>query len=138
MAATHCWSRIAAAGAYRSSIAIVAKVVAEYDVGRGLADLANLPGGRYLLAVDQVASQLLLIDSRDRLIRIVERINVSPDPVRLVVSADGALGVVSSRWSRRLTFIGLAKRACLLEPPRCRVLGTLDMPFCPQELAMAG
>ena len=31
------------------------KVVAEYDVGRGLADLAALPGGRHLLAVDQAA-----------------------------------------------------------------------------------
>ncbi len=87
------------------------KLVAEHDLGRGLADLANLPGGRYLLAVDHVASQLLLVDSRDRMIRVVERINVSPDPVRLVVSADGSLGVVSSRWSRRLTFVGLAKRS---------------------------
>ena len=96
------------------------KLVAEYDIGRGLTDLADLPGGRYLLATDQAASQLLLIDSHDRIIRVVDRIDVSPDPLRLVVSADGALGVVSSRWSPRLTFVALAKRDVSDHGPRWR------------------
>lgn len=100
--------------------AITRKVVAEYDVGRGLADFANLSGGRYLLAVDQVANQVLLIESHDRVIRVVERISVSPDPVRLVASIDGSLVVVSSRWSRRLTFIGLTKRSVSDQAPRSR------------------
>ena len=96
------------------------KVLAEHDVGRGLSDLANLSGGRYLLAVDEVANQVLLIDSQDRQIRVLERINVSPDPVRLVVSTDGSFGVVSSRWSRRVTFIGLVKRGGSDHAPRSR------------------
>ncbi len=86
------------------------KVVAEDDVGGGLADLAMLPGGRLLLAVDQVSNKVLLIDVRDRKIRVVDRIKVSPDPVRVVVPADGSICIVASLWSRRLTFIGLARR----------------------------
>src|SRR5262245_60014848 len=64
------------------------RVVAEHDAGRGLADLAALPDGRHLLAVDQAANELLLMTYRDRLIRVVDRLKVSPDPVRLVVAAD--------------------------------------------------
>ena len=112
------------------------KVVAEYDVSRGLADLANLPGGRYLLAVDQVANQLLLLDTHQRLIRVVDRIAVSPDPVRLVVPADGSFCIVASCWSRRVTFVGLARTGLADLAPALSILGTLDLPFCPRELAL--
>ena len=126
----------AAAAASRSSTPTSRKVVAEYDVGRGLADLAILPGGRHLLAVDQAANELLLLDYRDRSIRVVDRIKVSPDPVRLVVSADGSSCVVASLWSRRLTFVGLASRAPADDHPALSIAGSLDLPFCPRELAV--
>ena len=113
------------------------KVVAEYDVGRGLADLAVLPGDRYLLAADQASNEVLLIDARDRKIRVADRIKVSPDPVRLVVSADGSVGMVASLWSRRLTFVGLARRGSSDLQPALSMIGTLDLPFCPRELAVA-
>ena len=87
---------------------IARSVVAEYDVGRGLADLVSISGGRYLLAVDQTANEVLLLDYQDRTIRVLERLAVSPDPVRLTLSADGLTGIVTSLWSRRLTFISLA------------------------------
>ena len=113
------------------------KVVAESEVGRGLADLATLPDGRQLLAVDQTANELLLINYQDRSIRVIDRLKVSPDPVRLVVSTDGSSCVVASRWSRRLTFVGLARQ----EPAGklgLSTTGTLDLPFCPLELASFG
>jgi YVTN family beta-propeller protein len=112
------------------------QVIAEYDIGRGLADLAMLPGARYLLAVDQAANQLLLLDVRDRPIRVVERIEVSPDPVRVTVSADGSSVFLSSRWSRRLTFFSLAKRTTTESSPAPSKLSALDLPFCPQEVAL--
>ena len=59
------------------------QVVAEHDVGRGLADLAMLKGGRRLLAVDETSNELLLIDYHDRAIRVIDRLTVSPGPVRL-------------------------------------------------------
>ena len=87
------------------------KVVAEPAVGRGLADLAVLPDGRHLLAVDRAAGELLLVEYRDRSPRVVGRIAVAPDPVRVVVLGSGSSAVVASTWPRRLTFVSLAPRA---------------------------
>ncbi len=112
------------------------RVVAEYEVGRGLADIANLPGDQYQLAVDQAGNELLLIDGRDRRIRVVDRIQVSPDPVRLVVPADGSFCIVASLWSRRLTFVGLARRVPSDLDPALSIIGTVELPFCPRALAV--
>ena len=84
-------------------------VASESDVGRGLVDLAALPGGRYLLAIDQASNHLLSLDSHGPLIRVAGRLTLSTDPVKLVIAADGSFGAVSSRWSRRVTFVGLAR-----------------------------
>jgi YVTN family beta-propeller protein len=111
------------------------RVVAEHDVGRSLADLAALPDGRHLLAVDPVSNELLLIAYRDRSIQVAGRIKVRPDPVRLAVATDGSTCVVASLWSRRLTFVGLGQRAANDEPPALSIAGSLDLPFCPRELA---
>jgi len=111
------------------------RVVAEHTVGRGLADLALMPDGLHLLAVDQAASELLLIDFRERSIQVVDRIEVSPDPVRIVVSADRSSCVVASLWSRRLTFVGLASGTPAGGRSALSTVGTLDLPFWPRELA---
>ncbi|HEX3450461.1 MAG TPA: cytochrome c peroxidase [Isosphaeraceae bacterium] len=112
------------------------KVVAEHDFGRGLADVAILAGGRHLLAVDQEANELLLIDGRDRSIRVVDRIKVSPDPIRLVVLADGPSCVLASLWSRRLTFVSLERRDPVDIHPVLAITARLDLPFCPREMAV--
>jgi YVTN family beta-propeller protein len=114
------------------------RVVAESDVGRGLSDLAVLPGGRGLLAVDQVASELLRLDYRDRSLHVVERIKVGPDPVRLAVATDGSACIVASSWSRRLTFVDLARAPATVGHPVSAVVGGLDLPFSPRELAFVG
>ena len=111
-------------------------VVAEFDIGRGLADLAALPGGRHLLAVDQASDELLLIDIRDRVCRVVDRLKVSADPVRLVVSTDGKWCALASLWSRRLTFIGLARRDSAAIHPVLSIAARLDLPFSPREMAL--
>jgi YVTN family beta-propeller protein len=112
------------------------RVVAEYDVGRGLADLAILAGSQNLLAVDQAANELLLLDGRDRSVRVVDRIKVSPDPIRLVVSPDGSWCVLASLWSRRLTFLGLERRDSAAIYTALSITARLDLPFCPREMAL--
>ncbi len=111
------------------------QVVVEYDVGRNLADLALLPDGRHLLAVDQAANAILLIGYRDRSIQVVDRIEVSPGPIRLAISTDGSCCVVASLWSRRLTFVGISNRGPTEGHAVLSIAGTLDLPFCPRELA---
>ena len=84
-----------------------AKVVAEWGVGRGLADLAPLADGTHLLAVDQDADELILLERRGRSIEVVDRVAVGPDPVRVAVLPGGSSCVVASRWSRQLTFVAI-------------------------------
>ena len=57
--------------------------------------------------------------------------------VRLVVSTDGlACRCVFALQSRRVTFIGLAKRAVSDQVPAISIIGTVDLSFCPCELAL--
>ncbi len=112
------------------------RITAECEVGHGLADIAMLPGDKQLLAVDQMANELLLLARRDRSIQRGDRLKVSPDPVKVVVSSDGSSCTVASRWSRRLTFISLARRTQDSSPATLSISGTLDLPFCPGEMAM--
>jgi cytochrome c peroxidase len=117
---------------------VARRVVGEFKVGVGLADLAILPGERHLIVVDQVAAELLLLSCEDRSIEVIDRLKVPPDPIKIVLSVDGASCVVASRWSRRLTLVGLAKRAPGNAPPTLSISGSLDAPFCPREMAMLG
>ncbi len=112
------------------------KIVAEHKVGRGLADLADIPGSPFLFAVEQGANEVLLIGYQDRAIRVVDRRKVSPDPVRMVVSNDGSRCIVASLWSRELTFLALAPRISTRKLPTITIVGSLDLPFCPRELAL--
>jgi YVTN family beta-propeller protein len=114
------------------------RVLAEYKVGQRLADLAMLPGAKHLIAVDQIASELLLLSLRDRAIQVVDRIKVALDPIKVVVSTDGSYCTVASRWSRRLTLIGVAGRTSDDAAPTLSVAGSLDLPFCPREMVGLG
>jgi YVTN family beta-propeller protein len=114
------------------------QVVAEGAAGRGLSDLALLPDGARLLAVDRLAGELILLAFEQRSVRVIERRKVSPDPVRLVCSKDGSSCVVASTWSRRLTFVELLAGTGTADRSVLSVAGTLDVPFCPRELALIG
>jgi DNA-binding beta-propeller fold protein YncE len=113
-----------------------ARVVAEHDLGHGLADVIPLSGDRHLLAVDREADALLLLETRDDSVRVVERLGVGPDPVAVVVAPDGGACVVASTRSRRLTFVGIAipDRE---GPSRLTVLRSLDLPFSPRNMVLA-
>jgi len=112
------------------------RITAEYEIGRGLADLVVLPGGRHLLAVDPVANELSLLSFRDRSIQRIGRLEIASDLIKVVVSSDGSSCAIASRWSRRLTLISLAGRTPADARPTLSISGTLDLPFCPGEMAM--
>ena len=112
-------------------------VVAEHDIGRGLADLAIHKGGLRLLVVDEASNELLLCDYRDREVRVIDRLTLSPDPIRLAILADGVTCAVASRWSRKLT-IAAVTGGSTAEIARLTLLGHVDLPFCPQELVAQG
>lgn len=115
---------------------VAQRIVAEYQVAQRLGDLAPLPGGKHWLAVDEMANQLLLLTCRDRSIQVVERLPVARDPIKIIVSFDGSSCIVGSRWSRRLTFVSLAKPPARDAHPKLAATGCLDLPFCPREMAI--
>ena len=116
--------------------ALTYKLIAEHNIGRGLADLALVPNSHSALVVDQTANEILLLDGHDRWNRVIGRMTVPFDPVRLAVSADGSTMIVASRWSRRITCVELAKHASGDPVPSLSISGGVDLPFCPQELAL--
>ncbi|AGA31468.1 YVTN family beta-propeller repeat protein [Singulisphaera acidiphila DSM 18658] len=126
-------SRLFVANRRSGSLSIIetqtSRVVAESQVGRGLADVVTLPGGN-LLAVDRDGNALLLLDVSGTTVRVVARQGVAADPVGLAVTPDGGACVVASLESRRLTFFEL--------PGQARFFGerTLDLPFSPRDMAL--
>jgi cytochrome c peroxidase len=131
-------SRLLVANGRSGSISVLdpmaRRVLAEHDVGRALADLARLPDGRHLLALDRADSSLLLLDRHDAAIRVIARHRVSPDPVRILVSRHGSCCAVASRWSRRLTLLALARPEAAEGHPSLGAARTIDLPFSPREM----
>jgi YVTN family beta-propeller protein len=108
------------------------RVVAECDIGRGLADVATLPGGREVLVIDQAANEVVLLSIEGHSARVSGRLSVSPDPVRVLASADGATCVVASRWSRRLTVVELTRGE---DERSLKAVRAIKLPFSPLHLA---
>jgi YVTN family beta-propeller protein len=131
-------SRLFVANGRSGSLSVIdvstSRVASEIDLGRRLADVALLPGGSHLLAVDPEGDALILVDVRPGIPRAVARRAVSPDPVRALVLPGGRRCVVASRGSRRLTSLEIGPTAGdgapVLGPSRA-----LDLPFRPLALA---
>ena len=70
---------------------------------------------------------------------VVERLKISPDPVRVLLSPDGSSCVVASLWSRRLTFVALGPERgdsdSATTSSHLRIARVLNLPFCPRNLA---
>jgi YVTN family beta-propeller protein len=130
-------TRLLVANRKSGSLSVVdratARVVAEHDVGRGLADLVTLADGRHILVVDQAGDALLLLDLQEDGAKVIERKAVSPDPVAVVVPPDGASCVVASLGTRRLTFLSLAGEKA---KPTVTTVQTLDLPFAPRKMVL--
>lgn len=94
-----------------STVDLAAKrVTAETAVGKRLSDLAATPDRRTLLAVDEAAHELILLDvASGAEPQVRQRLPVSPYPVGVTVRADGSRAYVTSLWSRRLTVIDLPR-----------------------------
>lgn len=107
------------------------RVVAESVIGQSCSDIVPLKNGRTFLAVDPRANELLLLTREGQSIQVVSRLRVSADPIRVAVLDGDHTCVVSSRWSRRVTFVTLepAENPTALTESR-----RVDLPFGPREL----
>lgn len=127
------------------------QAVAEFPAGVQLSSLAVLPAGDTLLATDESRHELLRIRlerSEQPLpkLTVIQRLPVSPYPVRVAISRDGRRAFVTSLWSRRLTVVDLpasdsavrsADNAPAAGPePFARVAHRVDLPLAPRELTL--
>jgi YVTN family beta-propeller protein len=104
------------------------RATGEFTVGQRLSDLVAVNSRNLLLATDESAHELLLLETGNKALKVRQRVPVSPYPVSLAVNSSGRLCVVASLWSRRLTFVQLPDDASR----EARVLGSLDLPFAPR------
>ncbi|MEQ8790679.1 MAG: cytochrome c peroxidase [Pirellulaceae bacterium] len=102
-------------------------VMAEFDVGQGLADVVALPGEKLLLAVDEKAGQLIVLNREGARLDVVERLDVGVSPVSVCITPDARAACVANLWARRLTFVSLS------EPAAPTIDSVLDLPFAPRE-----
>lgn len=131
-------SRLFVANRRSGSVSIVdwneGRVEAEFDVAKGLADLASWRDGR-LLAVDREGNALVVLKAGEGSIEVEATLPVAPDPASVLVSPDGSFCVVASTASQRLSVISLSI------DERKKVVTKLDrvipLPFAPGLLAWA-
>ena len=107
-------------------------VVDEIKVGRKLSDLARVAKRPWLLATDETAGELLLLEATGRQVEVRQRLAVSPYPVSIVISPDQRRCYVASIWSRRLSVIGLPDGGS----HTASVIGVIDLPVAPRCLLL--
>jgi cytochrome c peroxidase len=111
-----------------SAIELNKNAIAEFPVGRKLANLALTPDGRHLLAVDEEANELILLSRKDDKLRVVHRLAVGNAPVSVQVTRDGKECFVASLWAHRLSVIEVGREAT-----KSRIIKTISLPFAPRR-----
>ena len=81
------------------------EVIFEIDVGLGVSDLRTIPGEPYLVATDEEASELILLETKGRAGQLIvrRRVPTPHSPVGVEVAKSGAFMTVTSLWSRRVS-----------------------------------
>jgi YVTN family beta-propeller protein len=103
------------------------KVVSERRLGRRLSDLAATAKGDLLLAADEEAGEVVLVEHRPGSLRELRRLRVGASPVSVRVSDDGRRATVACLWPRQLWVLDLAS------PTREPGPIVLDLPFAPRR-----
>ncbi len=122
--------------AYRDRATVAAidtatlKPVAQARVGRRLSDLTV--AGPLVLATDEGADELVVLEGRAGALREVRRVQVGVSPVGVRATDDGTFAVVACLWPHRLAILDLARlRAGSAAPAEP---ASLDLPFAPRQL----
>lgn len=107
------------------------EVVEEIPVGEQLADVAWLPGGERLLALDEGRHELIMLARRGANWEAAGRLPVLPYPVSVSIAADGSRAYVASLWSRSLSVVELNRAG------RAEVVKVLPLDFAPRKQRLA-
>lgn len=113
------------------------QIVGEVKVARQLSDLALLPNNN-LLASDESAGQLLLLNRSGNSITLVSSLPVGYSPVSICPAPDGSWCSVSLLWAHQLAIVDLhandaSKAHAAGMGPTLSLRKTIDLPFAPRK-----
>jgi YVTN family beta-propeller protein len=101
--------------------------ISEMSLGGRLADVAITSDGRFLLAVDEAAGELIGVRLQGHHLELAWRVPVPATPVSVRVASDGKHCTVASLWSRQLAILDLT-----FLPDKPQVERTVDLSFAPR------
>jgi YVTN family beta-propeller protein len=99
--------------------------LAEVPIGKGLADLALVPDGRRVLAVDEEGNELVVLTLQAGALEVSHRVPIVGAPVSVRLASDGSRCFVAAQWARRLLVVDLTT-----SPPL--VTKAIPLPFAPR------
>jgi YVTN family beta-propeller protein len=106
-------------------------VIVERAVGKRLEDVAVVPHSDWILAVDSVADELILM--HDDTAELIERLAVRGSPVSVRVASDGAFCSIAALWARRIHLVDLlSDNESASTGKVLRHRATIDLPFAPR------
>jgi cytochrome c peroxidase len=100
------------------------RLVSEISIGKAVAALAGSPDGSILVACDDIANQLILLDRSGQDISVRARVPLPPKPVRVALDPAGKTAFVSSSWSRQLSRVDIST---------AQVSAAIPLGFAPRE-----
>ena len=122
------------------------RVVSETQVGESLSDVVAFPSrtvspdksapleATRLLACDDAAHELLLIDRKGDGFVVTKRLKVSPFPVTVTVDSSGSRAFVASLWSRTISVVDLARWQDETSVNDSPIVRTVRLPFAPRAM----
>lgn len=116
------------------------QVVDESPVSGKLSDLVGVPhraapsNVTRLLACDDDAHELLLINRKGDGFAVTKRLKVSPFPVSLSVDTEGSRAFVASLWSRTISVVDLARWQDDANGNDSPIVRTVRLPFAPRAM----
>ncbi|MFO1041607.1 MAG: cytochrome c peroxidase [Planctomycetaceae bacterium] len=112
------------------------RVQSETSIGKRLSDLVVSPvDNNLLLTTDEESHELLAVRRQDEKFAVIKRLDLSPYPVTIRMTADGSRACIASLWSRTISVVDVA---LWLESktPDSSVVTAVRLPFAPRELLM--
>ena len=111
-------------------------VQSESSIGKRLSDLVVSPvDNNLLLTTDEESHELLAVRRQDEKFAVIKRLDLSPYPVTVRMTADGSRACIASLWSRTITVVDIA-RWLESKAPESSVISAVRLPFAPRELLM--
>ena len=106
------------------------KLVDETEVGKRLTDVAWIADS-HLLATDAGNHELILLAANGFELEVAQRLQISPYPQKIAVTADGQAAYITSLWSQQLTKINYSPKE-----KQIRVNETVDLPFAANQMLL--